>query len=134
MNAPKNHPEVVPQNGMKEEEAFRRAQIDPAFRAFILAEWLKSKRKARIFVVGAIVMFCATLLYAGFTSGRWIPNFFWAALVIVALWTQSTARTTIAALRAIDEKEPNQSPEPTPTSVTPPADAGVAPADGVAHL
>jgi hypothetical protein len=32
------------------------------------------------------------------------------------------------------EKEPNQTPEPTPTAVTIPADAGLAPAAGVAHL
>jgi hypothetical protein len=32
------------------------------------------------------------------------------------------------------EEEPNQSPEPTPTSVTIPADAGLAPAAVVAHL
>jgi hypothetical protein len=33
-----------------------------------------------------------------------------------------------------EEKPPNKAPEPTPPSVTPPADAGVAPAGGVAHL
>lgn len=108
MNTPENHPTVVPQSGMKEEEAFRRAQTDPAFRSLILTEWLKSKKKARIFLVGSIVIFCAMLLYTGVTSGHWIPNFFWAGLVIVALWTQSTANTTIAALRAMDEKGPNR--------------------------
>jgi adenine/guanine phosphoribosyltransferase-like PRPP-binding protein len=32
------------------------------------------------------------------------------------------------------EKKPNQSPEPTPTAVTTPADAGLAPAAVVAHV
>lgn len=31
-------------------------------------------------------------------------------------------------------KEPNQAPEPTPTAVTPDADASVAPSAGAAHL
>jgi hypothetical protein len=39
-----------------------------------------------------------------------------------------------AVLRLLSAKEANQPPEPTPTSVTIPADAGLAPAAVVAHL
>jgi hypothetical protein len=40
----------------------------------------------------------------------------------------------VASLKGLPPERPNKAPEPTPTSVTSPADAGAAPAAVVAHL
>lgn len=101
---------------MKEEEAFRRAQIDPKFREFLLASWIDSKKKASLLLIGTIAGFGGTLVHSGFVRGSWAPNLYWAAMVILMLWMRSRAETNLAALRAMDmKKEPNQPLVPTPT-------------------
>jgi hypothetical protein len=104
----------LPEHSMTEEAAFRRAQTDPKFRELLLASWSDSRKKAFALLIGTIVGFGGTLVYSGFVHGRWAPNLYWAALVILMLWMRSRAETNLAALRAMDEKkEPNQPPEPT---------------------
>jgi hypothetical protein len=103
----------VPQSGMKEEEAFRRALIDPPFRDFILVEWLKSKKRAQFFLGGSIGLFISALVYSGIAHGRWSPNLILVTLIVVSLWGKGRADTTIAALRAMSAEAPNQSPQPT---------------------
>ena len=134
MSTPEITPAEVPQSGVKEEEAFRRALIDPAFRAFILAEWLKSKKRAQLFLGISVGLAIGLLLYSGIAHGRWSPNLYLVVLIVVAFWVKRSADTTIAALRAMDAEAPNQALQPTPMLVTPRADARVAPSTGVADL
>lgn len=104
---------VLPGRSLKEEEAFRRAQIDPDFRAFLLSEWLRSKRTARLFVFGTVALILVTLGYTGLVHGRWAPNLLWTCLALVSFCMERLACTSIAALKAMEDKKPNQLPEPT---------------------
>lgn len=113
MSAPQSNA-PLPEHSVTEEEAFRRAQIDPKFRELLLASWSGSSKKALALLIGTIAGFGGTLVYTGLVRGSWAPNLYWAALVILMLWMRSRAETNLAALRAMDEKkEPNQTPEPT---------------------